>query len=154
MGFKPDNITCSLCNHSGGAFKKTSEPGGKWVHCLCANWLPELYEVADQTSNSGPTVRIDALEKGRKGLKCSACSGKGGCLQCFHSSCKAAIHPRCVLKQDSGYSWRVIESSDKDGNPMFVRELYCARHQDDVGLPLKKEGDMLIQVGTLTSHFQ
>jgi hypothetical protein len=52
-----------------------------------------------------------------------------------------------MMENPGGFSWRVVESSDREGT-RYDRELYCARHMDDVGLPLKR-GQLLIQVSLI-----
>jgi hypothetical protein len=114
---------------------------------LCANWVPELGEEPEVRKDCGPVVRIDRLDPKRAPIKCSVCNGKTGCVQCSHGNCRAAIHPHCMMENPGGFSWRVVESSDREGT-RYDRELYCARHMDDVGLPLKR-GQLLIQVSLL-----
>ena len=141
-------MACALCNHASGAFKRTSIDEGTWVHGLCANWIPELCEEADDKPEFGPLVRMDHLLKDRSRLKCSECAGKKGCVQCSHLRCLTAIHPHCMLKKDSDFSWRVIEGKLKGGQSYYRREVYCPRHIEDVGLPMKSSDELLIQVGS------
>jgi hypothetical protein len=89
-------------------------------------------------------VRMDRLDTKRKGVKCDVCHGKLA-VQCNHSRCMAAIHPHCMMEEAGGFSWRVVELPNGAG---YRREAFCQRHADDVGLPLKKEGELLIQVRT------
>ena len=146
MGFQPDKILCVLCNHSGGAFQRTNAENGTWAHCLCAIWIPELMEKVDNNIDLGPVTCVDRMDKARKTLKCTACNGRSGSVQCAHARCMAAIHPHCALKEPSDFSWRVIECTTKEGTVAYIRELFCARHADDVGLPTKHSNEVLIHV--------
>ncbi|KAH8741147.1 hypothetical protein FG386_000263, partial [Cryptosporidium ryanae] len=46
VAFNPGSVTCMLCSHSGGAFKRTSVEG-EWVHLVCAIWHLPLVVCED-----------------------------------------------------------------------------------------------------------
>lgn len=153
-GFQPTNTSCSLCAQKGGAFKRTATIDGQqaqnWVHCICANWIPEIDEEPDKNVKAGPKVHLEKMLKERSRLKCNKCSGRSGCVQCSHGRCTQAIHPYCMLQGDGSFTWRVVETETALGIPVYRRELYCTAHLNDVAEPMKR-GEMLIQVayGTL-----
>jgi hypothetical protein len=147
QGFQPKSTTCRLCNHTGGAFKRAGpEQPVSWVHCICANWIPEVGEDPCKDAKRGPLVLLEKVLKAREKLKCSCCGGKANCVQCSNAHCRAAVHPYCMTQEGSGFTWRVIESTTKDGFSDYQRQLFCAKHVDDVARPLKKKGEMLIAV--------
>jgi len=69
----------------------------KWVHCLDALWIPELY-FGDPAKLS-PICGLSGLDPARCELKCIVCGeqGSGGCIQCQASKqCRKAFHPHCA----------------------------------------------------------
>lgn len=135
-----------MCAHIGGAYKSGATEATTWVHALCSNWIPELYEDANDEPTHGPLVHIEKLNTARLKLRCFLCNETGGAgVQCCYALCQKAVHPSCMLREPNDFTWRVVESTNKEG-PSFTRELFCPAHADRVGTALKKETDMLIQV--------
>ena len=108
---KPDNFKCEICSHKGGALKPLDEEG-KWVHVLCANWIPEIYCI--DTRRKEPYV-LSALNKKRTSLKCFVCKSKGICVQCSYGKCTVSAHPMCAFDRESG----------------FTKGFYCEQHRSE-----------------------
>lgn len=150
--FDPKSLPCVLCSHVGGAYKCAATETTSWVHALCSNWIPELYESANSEPKFGPLVHVERLEKQRiTRLNCNHCNlrGVGAAIECFSTACHKAIHPMCLLTEDSDFTWRVVEGTQDDDSATYQRELFCPAHADKVGAAPKKESDMVIQVTTL-----
>ena len=130
-GEKIENVSCELCSNLGGAFK-TSEKAGKWVHPLCATWIPEIYETLSKTNI--PTLMLGNLDRKRFKLKCKLCTSKGACVQCCYGRCANAAHPWCVCKNPQGYAKRIVK--DLDGDPVW--EIFCKQHEKAVSEPYKQ----------------
>jgi PHD-zinc-finger like domain len=120
---------CELCQNVGGAYKALDKPG-KWIHSLCASWIPEIYFLDSKKTSLMTTSRLD---KKRFRLKCALCSGKGACIECKHGKCRTAAHPWCVLHNPCGFTKRVI----KDENNTMVWDIFCKTHASSVSEPLK-----------------
>ena len=160
-GFRPHNLTCVLCPHTGGAYKRTAAGNDTWVHALCEMWIPELHESEDKDNKlQGPKVHTEKLNRSRCKLKCVICNSKnassssnantsGASVQCCYKKCLTAVHPYCALKTPgSQFTWRVVESTlpGTTDESYFVRQLFCPSHANAVGQPLKNQADMVIQV--------
>lgn len=146
-GFQPDQLACALCKHTGGAYKRLVGDENAWVHALCVNWIPEVIEVDEKKDDLGPRVDLTQLSKARMKFQCMVCNQKGGaCVQCAYRNCLSAVHPMCLMKHSYDCPWRVIEVHNKrTGVGYYRREMFCPRHADYVGQPLK-DGELLIQV--------
>ena len=120
---------CEICSYTGGAYKSLDK-AGKWIHSLCASWIPEIYFVDSKKTSS---MTINRLDKKRFRLKCALCSSKGACIECNYGKCRTAAHPWCVLNTPGGFTRRVIK--DEDGN--LVWEIFCKTHASAVKEPLK-----------------
>ena len=120
---------CELCQNVGGAYKALDKPG-KWIHSLCASWIPEIYFLDTKKTSLMTTSRLD---KKRFRLKCALCSGKGACIECKHGKCRTAAHPWCVLHNPCGFTKRVI----KDEDNTMVWDIFCKTHASSVSEPLK-----------------
>ena len=84
----PAKTTCELCSHVGGAYKVTDK--GKWIHALCATWVPEVF-VADVPQHPQPYT-LQNLDKKRYKLKCALCNTtKGAAVQCSYGKCVTAL---------------------------------------------------------------
>ena len=108
---KPETIRCEICSHTGGALKPTDQKD-KWIHILCANWIPEIYCM--DTKRKQPFV-LAGLNKKRASLKCFVCKLKGICVQCSYGKCTVSAHPMCVYDRDVG----------------FTKGFYCKQHRND-----------------------
>lgn len=104
---------CELCSNIGGAYKGLDK-NGKWIHSLCSNWIPEIYNIDMKSS----ILTINKLDKKRFKLKCALCIGKGACIECEYGKCRTAAHPWCVLHNPGGFTKRVIK--DEDGEMVIV----------------------------------
>ena len=120
---------CELCQNVGGAYKALDKPG-KWIHSLCASWIPEIYFLDSKKTSLMTTSRLD---KKRFRLKCALCPGKGACIECKHGKCRTAAHPWCVLHNPCGFTKRVI----KDEDNTMVWDIFCKAHASSVSEPLK-----------------
>ena len=122
---------CEVCSNSGGALKPVDK-AGKWIHSLCANWIPEIF-VKD-INDEKLIVSLDKLDKKRFRLKCALCNTKGACIQCNYGRCQTPAHPWCVIKYpEKGFTKRVIKN--EDGEPQW--EIFCKVHAHGVSEPLK-----------------
>lgn len=126
----PSNTSCELCPYVGGAYKRT-EKIGKWVHGLCACWIPEVFEVYPATSDV--FVNLSKLDTKRYKLKCTICSRKGACVQCAYGRCTTSVHPWCALKDSHGFTRRIV----KDGGGNTIWEIFCSVHAKAVSDPVK-----------------
>lgn len=146
-GFQPDQLACALCSHTGGAYKKLAGDDKSWVHALCVNWIPEVFEIDGDIDKMGPRVNLSTLDKARLRLNCNFCSRKGGaCVQCAYKKCQSAIHPMCLVKDSFDFTFRVVEGKNKKTQcDYYRREAFCPRHADFAGEPLKKD-EIVIQV--------
>lgn len=61
---------CCLCPVSGGALKKTTEPG-LWCHAACMQWIPEV--TVEDLNRMEPVSHIKSIQKERWDLNCSVC---------------------------------------------------------------------------------
>jgi hypothetical protein len=120
---------CEICSNTGGAYKSLDK-AGKWIHSLCASWIPEIYFVDSKKTSS---MTINRLDKKRFRLKCALCSSKGACIECNHGKCRVAAHPWCVLNNPGGFTRRVIK--DEENN--LVWEIFCKTHASSVKEPMK-----------------
>ena len=124
------NTKCELCWETGGAFKPC-EVTGKWVHSLCANWMPEIY--CGNAATMQPYI-ISGLDKKRFNLKCNLCKNSGACIQCSFGKCTVSAHPRCALEKISGFTHRIIKDPDSDSS---LWQIFCKSHAEAVKDPLK-----------------
>lgn len=120
---------CELCQNCGGAYKALDKPG-KWIHSLCASWIPEIYFLDTKKT---ALMTISRLDKKRFRLKCALCSGKGACIECKHGKCRTAAHPWCVLHNPCGFTKRVV----KDEDNTMVWDIFCKTHASSVSDPIK-----------------
>ncbi len=117
-------VNCELCSTKGGALKPTNN--GKWVHVLCAMWIPEVYCVNSDIME--PFV-LSSLDSKRFKLKCGLCNNRGACIQCSYRRCTASVHPICALDGKKGYQNRIIKD-EESGNCLW--EIYCSQHSNCV----------------------
>lgn len=61
---------CCLCPVSGGALKRTTEPG-LWCHAACMQWIPEV--TVEDLNRMEPVSHIKSIQKERWDLNCSVC---------------------------------------------------------------------------------
>ncbi|KAJ1666249.1 hypothetical protein EV178_002493 [Coemansia sp. RSA 1646] len=137
----PDKeVACILCPQRGGAFKKTTT--NKWVHLLCALWIPEV--GISNTTYMEPIDSVDQIPRSRWKLCCHLCRRKvGACIQCSHRQCCTAFHVTCARKAH----FSMVEKLDRrTGEP--VRRPFCERHslpthtqKIDLSAPLKFLGN-------------
>jgi hypothetical protein len=127
----PKSLLCELCPFTGGAYKHTDKPH-KWAHSICANWIPEVFEV--QEPDKPLYLSLRHVDKKRFGLKCAICGKKGGCVQCAYGRCTTAAHSWCALRNtNAGYTHRII----KDGAGDTLWEIFCKTHAAAVSEPVK-----------------
>ena len=94
-GDDPATTVCELCSNTGGAYKPVDRPG-KWIHSLCATWVPEVF-VSENNGNSIYT--LSHLDKKRFKLKCVICNtSKGASVQCCYGKCVTPAHPWCAIR--------------------------------------------------------
>ena len=121
---------CEICSNTGGAYKSLDKPG-KWIHSLCAAWIPEIYFI---DSKEPAKLTINRIDKKRFKLKCGLCSTKGACVECKHGKCRTAAHPWCVLNnKKGGFTHRVVKDEDDE----LIWQIFCATHASSVRDALK-----------------
>ena len=121
VGEDVKTTVCEICCNFGGAYKALDKPG-KWIHSVCAAWIPEIY-ISD--IKEYPTkLTIKGIDKKRFRLKCGLCSGKGACVECKHGKCRTAAHPWCVVNKPGGYTRRVVKDEDDD----LIWQIFCKTH--------------------------
>lgn len=125
----PEEIVCELCSNFGGAYKRTDD--NKWIHSLCALWIPDIYSVASiSTDETRYTLR--AVDKQRYKLKCY-CGKKGAAAQCSFGRCAIAAHPWCVIHNPKGFTNRIVKTEDGE----VLCEIFCKQHAVAVKEPIK-----------------
>ena len=121
LGLDPRDTACQLCSEKGGAYKPTDQRG-KWVHVLCANWLPEVFCRDSKKKEPFVLTKVNPM---RFRLRCSSehCAKlafeqdlvnnkfftgtshrKGACVQCTVKGCTSAIHPQCLIRKDGKFA--------------------------------------------------
>eukprot|EP00736_Rhodelphis_marinus_P001401 Rmarinus@m.9366 len=86
-------LECAVCPVKGGAFKRSRD--GRWVHVVCALWIPEL-RIVDHLAME-PIEGLGDIPKARYKLTCVICKKRNGaCVVCTLPCCKAAFHPLCA----------------------------------------------------------
>ncbi|KAJ1801567.1 hypothetical protein LPJ59_000188 [Coemansia sp. RSA 2399] len=133
----PDKeVACILCPQRGGAFKKTTT--NKWVHLLCAMWIPEVY--VSNTVYMEPVDSVDQIPRSRWKLHCYLCRRKvGACIQCSKRQCFTAFHVQCARR---AHLAMLTKTDRHTGEP--VHRAFCERHTPpthtqkiDLAAPLK-----------------
>lgn len=103
---------CSVCPHTSGAFKKTSD--NKWIHVNCGYYTPEAFYciLPDAT-----IVSTDLIPKWRFKQTCYKCKVKiGAPTKCNMARCTKFIHVSCAER---------IKSLVEDGGEFI---LFCEKH--------------------------
>ena len=113
----------------------------KWVHCLCAAWIPEArcvdlgrgepYDLTQVYATKRFTLRCrlkSCMLKAQKGsVKNSGadklCYRAGACVQCSSAKCYESMHPLCVLEEGSGCAYKLITVKQKSRIQVF-----CPKH--------------------------
>ena len=105
----------------------------KWVHPLCALWIPELFQVPSTIPDKQPCISINNLDKKRFSLKCNLCHQKGACVQCCSKRCTTGAHPWCVVHNPQGFTKRIVNSPEN----VLLWEIFCKPHASAVSEPVK-----------------
>lgn len=131
LGLEKSPPACVLCPVAGGAMKPTT--CGRWVHVLCAMWIPETCIV--DTSRMEPVTNLRAVPKARFSLTCQICNTPyGACIQC-DSKCYAAYHPFCA-RASANHRMKATEDRRPGEAEAELRLLsYCSRHSQAVLTP-------------------
>ncbi|KAJ1443344.1 PHD-zinc-finger like domain-containing protein, partial [Ochromonadaceae sp. CCMP2298] len=99
QGLDCDTVSCELCGNTTPSEPQALLPThrtGKWVHALCAQWIPEVRLLPPDKRMPLPSVDVSQLDKKRFKLKCALCGlVRGACVLCAHPRCQAAAHPLC-----------------------------------------------------------
>ena len=137
----PSTLRCELCSNVGGVYKRT-EKSRKWVHVLCALWIPEILEAVPRHESTAVASRthmdLKYLNKGRYSLECDLCSSRGACIQCSASRCIVAAHPWCVLKNPQGFVGKTITKS----RGKTVWKIFCKAHANEAYKPGKTKTEV------------
>jgi hypothetical protein len=102
---------------------------GKWIHTLCANWIPEVFKPNKR-------YNISEIDASRYKLRCVLCKGKGVKIQCAYGRCNTSAHPQCALKAGSGFTHRVVKNPSNEEGVMDW-DIFCVAHATAVSAPVK-----------------
>ena len=151
-----DERVCSICRAVGDCERSgrlLPMEDGMWVHCNCALWSSEVYEVDGQIVNA-----FKARSRGSH-LNCSHCGAPGATMGCCHHNCKRNYHFTC-----GGEAGAVcVELIKRSGNG--AAQVFCPEHAppitataSELGAPSSMAptteagaGDVLVPNGTATS---
>ena len=125
----PEVTICELCTNFGGAYKRTDD--NKWVHSLCALWIPDIYSVGSISSDETRYTLRD-VDKQRYKLRCY-CGKKGAAAQCSFGKCATAAHPWCVIHNPKGFTNRIVKTDEGE----VLCEIFCKQHAAAVKEPIK-----------------
>ena len=115
---KAKNVECCLCPCAGGGFKSTTD--GRWVHLVCALWVPNVRIVDPYELEP---IDVTNVEPDRYKLKCNICRiKKGAPCQCNKPHCATAFHPICAFA--SKYVMKNLELPS--GELYYIS--YCQKH--------------------------
>lgn len=114
---KPKDIQCVICFERGNALKLIDN-NQDWVHCLCANWIPEVY--LDETG----AYNLSRIPPGRYKLRCRLCRRSGAIVQCSQENCVVSAHPWCAVKESFGFACRVSMNENQE----ITRQIFCQSH--------------------------
>ncbi|KAF7309481.1 Bromodomain containing protein [Mycena indigotica] len=128
----PENpVSCILCPNEGGAFKQTTQ--GKWIHLLCAIWVPETRVSNDAFME--PIIGVNTIPKSRWKLRCSLCDSRhGACIQCARPQCFLAFHVSCA-RQDK----LLLPMKSTQGSESATLSAYCEKHLPREQAQLREE---------------
>lgn len=126
LGQNPRSLTCVLCSTKGGAYSRTDKKG-KWVHNVCAKWIPNVGNADINATHGPPVIHTDTVVAGRWNLRCIICKekGSGACIQCAHKQCCTAVHPICVFTRPNEFH-RNYETEENT--------VLCKKHSPKPGL--------------------
>ena len=132
LGLGKSPPACALCPVVGGAMKPTT--CGRWVHVLCAMWIPETCIV--DTARMEPVANLRAVPKARYALTCQVCNTSyGACIQCDAEKCYAPYHPFCA-RASSQHRMKAMEVlRPGEAEPGVRLCSFCPRHAQAVQTP-------------------
>jgi len=117
---------CVLCNHKGGAMKRTSD--SRWAHVVCGLWIPEAQFLDEEGRD---IIAPSTVNEKRLDLQCSLCDEPGGaCIQCKAPRCLTAFHASCARR-------RGVCMVEKEKGEYIEKLVFCERHRPADG-PKKK----------------
>ncbi|ESO07805.1 hypothetical protein HELRODRAFT_170360 [Helobdella robusta] len=100
---------CSWRSQGGGpgAMKQTDD--GRWVHILCALFIPEV--TFGSNVYLEPVEKIEKVPRWRSEMRCWGCNrtGRGACLCCQAPQCCRSFHALCAIKK--GCFLKIFNSS-------------------------------------------
>ena len=128
-------MECEICRHTGSAINKTTVQG-RWVHGLCALWVPEVF------SDINFCFDLSQIDRTRYKIKCKLCPNKNGAIiQCCYGKCVAGAHPYCAVRCKKGFTHRIVKNPEDAGSLLW--EIFCKQHATAVYDPVKPKVDML-----------
>ena len=105
---------------------------GKWVHGLCALWVPEVFTCDEQNG----AFDLSNVDKTRYKIKCQLCPKKDGIIiQCAYGRCVAGAHPFCAVRCKRGFTSRIVKDPDRPETLLW--EVFCKQHATAVYDPVK-----------------
>eukprot|EP00735_Rhodelphis_limneticus_P010463 TRINITY_DN3204_c0_g1::TRINITY_DN3204_c0_g1_i1::g.29721::m.29721 TRINITY_DN3204_c0_g1::TRINITY_DN3204_c0_g1_i1::g.29721 ORF type:complete len:793 (-),score=21.03,sp/Q803A0/JADE1_DANRE/29.70/1e-47,zf-HC5HC2H_2/PF13832.1/86,zf-HC5HC2H_2/PF13832.1/1.2e-23,zf-HC5HC2H/PF13771.1/3.6e+02,zf-HC5HC2H/PF13771.1/2.2e-17,PHD_2/PF13831.1/6.4e-13,PHD_2/PF13831.1/9.5e+02,PHD/PF00628.24/4.9e-10,PHD/PF00628.24/2.6,C1_1/PF00130.17/0.00098,C1_1/PF00130.17/1.5e+03,C1_1/PF00130.17/5.7e+02,zf-PHD-like/PF15446.1/0.001 len=115
---------CEMCPLVGGALKPTIQ-GGRWIHVICALWLPGLH-FKDPVKME-PVIGLKSIPRSLWNSRvCKICGERQGiALPCHYTGCPSSLHASCALMQGC--------TLDSDEGPDGTTHFYvlCAKHSPD-----------------------
>jgi len=137
LGLGKSPPACALCPVLGGAMKPTT--CGRWVHVLCAMWIPETCIV--DTLRMEPVTNLRAVPKARFALTCQVCNTSyGACIQCDAEKCYVPYHPFCA-RASSKHRMKAMEvQRPGEAEPGVRLCSFCPRHAQAVQTPQRPSG--------------
>jgi len=112
---------CVVCPDPEGALRSISP--GKFLHLVCAAWIPEIVVEDEFLRHGADTSRIPSNRWTKECYLCEDLNkSKIGCkMMCEAGGCRRAMHITCALK----YSLLEEIEDDHIANPFFI---YCKEH--------------------------
>lgn len=110
---------CTLCNGRDGALKRTVDD--RWVHVLCALYMPEVSFGHPATLE--PVVGVDNIPKDKWNKQCSLCNESVGvCVPCDQKDCSTTYHVGCARLRGL-----YVEARPGQGDSVTL-STYCNTH--------------------------
>lgn len=122
------DVTCAICERSGGALEPTT--CGQWAHTACCQALEEVFFV--ELGKNAAAANLSKLFPERRQFTCSLCPRRGGtCVVCPRGVCRTAFHPMCAKERARADGLVMYIEELSNGQP--VLRMCCAEHSKKLG---------------------